>query len=211
MRIASVRASQLPLRLHTMSLIDDRAAGINILSICTSTKTESVALPPRICGFEFPEDAIVSQSPSTSSSCTRSSSIPESPLGRELRNAGLVGLPALPKLKLKVFTQNGPSMDHATTGLRGFQSMQHLPSLSKHHLKFSSCEAPIGCCSSSPCETPSPFPERSSPIDTPRWVLKPAASLVVIGKTSVVFLCLCLLMSLLSQERCLTHRLTIMH
>lgn len=179
MRTALVRASQLPLRALTMALIDYGATGLQVSSICTSPQHESVALPPRICGFEFSEDSSQSpsQSHSSSSSCARSSSIPESPLGRELRNAGLVGVPALPKLKLKVFGKSGPKSDHAASGgLRGFQSTQHLPSLAKQHIRSSSCEAPTGGCTSSPCEPP-PFVERSSPIDTPRWVLRASASL----------------------------------
>lgn len=143
-----------------MSPINELSSKLQV-SVChTPSSCDLEESPPRICGFEFSPDSNARQSRSP-----RYTSVPESPLGRELRNAGLVGLPALPKLNLRVSLRTEPTLERR--GLRGFQSAQHLPNIEKQQVQQSNSCVAQSAYSSSSCTSVSDR-SRSSPIDTPR-------------------------------------------
>eukprot|EP00208_Stichococcus_sp_RCC1054_P005654 CAMPEP_0206139098 /NCGR_PEP_ID=MMETSP1473-20131121/4840_1 /ASSEMBLY_ACC=CAM_ASM_001109 /TAXON_ID=1461547 /ORGANISM="Stichococcus sp, Strain RCC1054" /LENGTH=297 /DNA_ID=CAMNT_0053532743 /DNA_START=104 /DNA_END=998 /DNA_ORIENTATION=+ len=146
-----------------------------LADICTTSYHE-VPKVQRICGFESPT---ATQGPTgdnseTPVSTARSISVPESPLAAELKKAGLVGLPALPKLGIRLGVRKGQQPVTLGKGVRCSRSCQNLASLAEGFCPPAGPSgAPIRAHSSGDAATSgsgtSPSSQtRSSPIDTPR-------------------------------------------
>ncbi len=152
-----------------------------LADICTCNPQEPQKLQ-RICGFDSPPAVTDSSSDEHSEAATcasRSVSVPESPLAVELKQAGLIGMPALPKLGVRLGTRKGsqgqqPGVPHRT---RGSRSCQNLASLADAFCPPTGPSGPaVRAHSSGDADTGSgtslSSQHRSSPIDTPRCAAK---------------------------------------
>lgn len=151
-----------------------------LADICTCNLQEPQKLQ-RICGFDSPtavtdsSSGVSGEHSETAACASRSVSVPASPLAVELKQAGLVGLPALPKLGVRLGLRKGsqgqqPGVGHRT---RGSRSCQNLASLADAFCPSTGPSGPaVRAHSSGDADTGSgtslSSQHRSSPIDTPR-------------------------------------------